>query len=84
MKKFESLKKSEIKKAEALATKLNGKKTQVTAWGAMEQSDIDKETGFISVKCEMCSEDMSVRENDIIIAVCLWDRRRSFVQEAWF
>lgn len=80
MQKFETLTKGEIKKAESLATKLNGIKTQVTGWCTEPGESVE---GFKTIRCEMCSHDMSKREDDIIISVCLWDRRKSFASQAW-
>lgn len=67
---------SEIKKAESIATKRNGRKTQVTGWA----SDVKvNEDGFCEVRFEMCSNNMEDREDDVYMCVCVFDRRRSFV-----
>lgn len=72
---FENLKVSEIKKAESYANKASGKKDcRVTAW----YTDSKNEFGFYQVRCEICSNNMNERENDVIIEVCMNDRRRSF------
>ena len=65
---------SEIKKAESLATRQNGKPTRLTGYFHKGYD----ETGHIQVKCEMCSKDMTERENDVYIEVCTFDRRRSW------
>lgn len=76
MKKFENLMRSEIKKAEAFATKLNGKSTRMTGW--FFDGSVD-ELGFADIRCEMCSNNMNDREDDVIVHVFMHDRRRSFV-----
>lgn len=77
MKNFEGLLKSEIKKAERLATRANnGVATKMTG---CHYSLAEENYGFIDVTCEMCSNDMEVREKDVVVHVCLFDRRRSFV-----
>lgn len=80
MKNFEGLLKSEIKKAERLATKCNRTITKMTGCHYC-MSDAD-EYGFIDVSCEMCSNDMKTRERDVVVHVCLFDRRKSFVTTA--
>lgn len=76
MKNFEGLLKSEIKKAESLATKQNHTITKMTGCHYNLTND---DYGFIDVTCEMCSNDMETREKDVVVHVCLWDRRKSFV-----
>ena len=66
---------SEIKKIESFATKMNGKVTEITGY---YKKGID-ELGFVQVKCEMCSNNMSERENDVYLECCTFDRRCSFV-----
>lgn len=80
MKQFNDILKSEIAKAERFATKNNGKKTQMTGW--FSDSVID-EFGFVTVHCEMCSENMSVREEDVVLHVFMPDRRRSYAGKSF-
>lgn len=74
-----NLLRSEIKKVERYAQKRDGKDSRVT--GYFFKAALD-EFGFIDVRCEICSENMSVREDDVTICVYMADRRRSFVQGA--
>lgn len=78
MKKEFNLKKSEIKKAEAFANKHLGKTDcKVTGW--FTNGKIDDVTGFMKVKCEICSNNMNDREEcDVDLSICTWDRRRSY------
>lgn len=77
MKKEFNLKKSEIKKAEAFANKRTGK-TDCRVTGYFVKN-IDKDLGFKEIQLEICSNNMEDREDDVILQVCMWDRRRSFV-----
>lgn len=72
------LMKSEIKKAERFANKATGRKDcRVTGFFTDNK---ENDFGFITVKCEICSNDMEDREDDVNLSVCTWDRRRTF---AW-
>lgn len=77
MKKFENLLRSEIKKINKFAQRRDGKDSQITGWFA---SGVD-ELGFVEVRCEICSEDCSVREADVVFEVFMPDRRMSCVCE---
>ena len=79
MKKFEGLLKSEIKKINKFAQKRDKKDSYITAYGYISNPD---ELGFIEVKCEICSNNMTDREEDIIFEVFMPDRRRSFVAKS--
>ena len=70
---------SEIKKVEKFAQKRDGKDSRLTGYGYHETEDA---MGFITVKCEICSNDMRDRERDVTIFVYVPDRRRSFICEA--
>lgn len=73
---FENLKVSEIKKAERFANKNTGKKDcKVTAWYTISKDD---KFGFYQIGCEICSNNMTDREDDVIIEVFMKDRRMSF------
>lgn len=77
--KFESLMKSEIKRIEKFASERDNRKCIVTAYWTEGK---DEFTGFQDVGCEICSVENGEildREKDVIICVCLWDRRRSFI-----
>lgn len=74
-----NLMRSEIKKAERFAKKRDGKDSRVTGYSCRAVPD---ELGFVDVRCEICSEDMSVREEDVVLCVFMPDRRRSFVSES--
>lgn len=76
MKKFEGLLRSEIKKVEKFAQKRDGKDSRLTGYYYNETPD---EFGFVTVKCEICSNDMRDRERDVTIFVYIPDRRRSFI-----
>ena len=78
MKEFENLLKSEIKKVEKFAQKRDGKDSRNTGYGAKSTPD---ELGFVKVTCEICSNDMRDREDDVILYVFMPDRRRSWVSE---
>ena len=79
IKKFEGLLRSEIKKVEKYAQKRNGKDSRLTGCVYHEAKDAD---GFLVVKCEICSNDMRDREDDVSIFVYIPDRRRSFICSA--
>lgn len=76
MKKFENLLKSEIAKIEKAAQKRDNKDSRITGWSAKR---IPNERGFVEVTCEICSNNMTEREDDILFCVYMPDRRRSFV-----
>lgn len=67
--------KSEIKKAEKAGTKKAGKQVRMTGW--FTNGKISK-FNTIDIKCEMCSNDMQDREDDVTIVIWLNDRRRSY------
>lgn len=71
-----ALKASEIKKAEKMACELTGNDCKVTGYF---YAGVDKD-GFADVICEICSNDMTVREMDITVTCCMWDRRRSWAR----
>lgn len=79
MKKFDGLLRSEIKKVESFAKKRDGRDSRVTGYGYHEAKGAD---GFLVVKCEICSNDMRDREDDVSIFVYIPDRRRSFICSA--
>lgn len=76
---FEGLLRSEIKKVEKFAQKRDGKDSKLTGYGYHETEDA---IGFITVKCEICSNDMRDRERDVILYVFVPDRRKSFISKA--
>lgn len=76
MKTFEGLKPSEIKKVERFAQKRDGKDSRLTGYG---YSRIPDPLGFIKVKCEICSNNMQDREEDVILYVFMPDRRKSCI-----
>ena len=78
MKKFDSLLKSEIAKIEKAAQKRDNKDSRITCYSYSAKS-IPDEWGFIDVTCEICSNNMTEREEDILFYVYMPDRRRSFV-----
>ena len=79
MKKFEGLLRSEIKKVEKFAQKRDGKDSRLTGYGYPETEGA---MGFITVKCEICSNDMRDRERDVILYVFVPDRRKAFISKA--
>lgn len=79
MKKFEGLLKSEIKKVEKFAQKRDGKDSRLTGYGYHETEGA---RDYITVKCEICSNDMRDRERDVVLYVFVPDRRKSFVSKA--
>lgn len=76
-----NLKKSELKKIERYAKERDGERAVVSAWWTEKQSDVDELTGFQTIGCEMMKADYSDRVENVYIAVCIWDRRRSFVKK---
>lgn len=76
MKKFDGLLKSEIKKVEKFAQKRDGKDSRLTGYGYHETEGA---SSYITVKCEICSNDMRDRERDVVVFVYVPDRRRSFI-----
>lgn len=79
IKKFESLRASEIKKIERFAQKRDSKDSRVTGYS---YNPVPGEMGFVKVRCEICSNDMEDRERDVIMYVYVPDRRRSFISTA--
>lgn len=79
MKKFEGLLKSEIKRIEKFAQKRDKKDSRLTGYGYHETEGA---RDYITVKCEICSNDMQDRERDVILYVFVPDRRRSFISKA--
>ena len=78
MKKFEGLLRSEIKKVNSYARRRDGKDSQITGYCYNREPD---ELGIVRVKCEICSNDMTEREDDVFINVFMKDRRMSFVSK---
>jgi len=70
-----SLKRSEIKKVKKLAKQITGKADCMI--GGYFHSGAD-ELGFVRVECEILSNGMNDREQDIILEVFMYDRRSSF------
>lgn len=79
MKGFDGLLRSEIKKVESFAKKRDRRDSRITGYGYHEAKDAE---GFLVVKCEICSNDMKDREDDVSIFVYIPDRRRSFICSA--
>lgn len=79
MKKFEGLLRGEIKKVESFAQKRDGKDSRITGYGYHETEGA---RDYITVKCEICSNDMRDRERDVVLYVFVPDRRKSFVSKA--
>lgn len=76
MKKFETLLKSEIKKAERCANKaLKCNDCRVT--GYFSDGTID-ELGFITVTCEICHDYEARADVDVEMNIFIPDRRRSW------
>ena len=75
MKKFETLLKSEIKKINKAVQKRDNTDSVITgySYGAAD------EWGTIEVTCEICSNNMETRMDDLVFIVFMSDRRRSFV-----
>ena len=76
MKKFENLLKSEIKKINKAVQKRDNTDSVITGYSCSMCAD---ELGFIEVTCEICSNNMETRMDDLIFMVFMTDRRRSFV-----
>lgn len=81
MKKFDGLLRSEIKKVEKFAQKRDGKDSRLTGYGCCYH-ETEGAIGFITVKCEICSNDMRDRERDVTLFVYVPDRRKSFICSA--
>ena len=76
MKTFESLLKSEVKKAEVLANKFfNRKDCKVTGYSSKRNPDLPD---FYDVTCEICFNYEERADYDVVISVFMPDRRRSF------
>ena len=75
MKKFESLLKSEIKKINKAAQMRDNADSVITGY-SYNAAD---EWGTITVTCEICSNNMETRMDDLTFIVFVDDRRRSFV-----
>ena len=75
MKKFESLLKSEIKKINKAAQMRDNADSVITGY----YYGVVDECGTIEVTCEICSNNMETRMDDLIFIVFMDDRRRSFV-----
>lgn len=78
MKSFENILPSEIKKVERFAQKRDGKDSRVTGYSSSACVD---DQGLVKVRCEICSNNMTQREDDVVMFVFLPDRRRSFVSK---
>lgn len=77
--KFENLLPSEIKRVERFASLRDNKDCRVTGFSYTSTlTDPD----WAVVRCEVCSNNMEDRENDVVIYVFLPDRRRSFISKA--
>lgn len=76
MKKFESMLKSEIKKINKAAQQRDNTDSVITGYSSYRYPD---ELGYIKVTCEICSNNMETRMDDLTFFVYLPDRRRSFV-----
>lgn len=83
MKTFETLLKSEIKKAETAANKFSGRKDcKVTAYSSKKCS-LDYGTWY-DVVCEICYNYEEVADFSVQLYVFMDDRRRSFAKvKAW-
>lgn len=79
MKEFKGLSIGEIRRVERFAQKRDGKDSRVTGCSYNGTPD---EWGWIKVRCEICSNDYSHRENDVVIYIFMLDRRRSFISKA--
>lgn len=76
VKKFENLLKSEIAKAEKAANEFYGtKNAKVTGYSYSENID---ELLFMTVECEICFDYKTRAEHDVVVNVCMFDRRKSF------
>ena len=74
---FKNLLKSEIAKVNRFVQKRDGKDSQITGWSCQ----IDSDDFLIKVRCEICSNDMSEREDDAFLHVFMPDRRKSWVSQ---
>lgn len=87
IKETETITKSEQKKAIRYFEKKHpGSEVIASGWATHPQTKDDKVTGFQTVSVELWSEEE--RESyTVYLAVCLWDRRRTFVMdgaEDWY
>lgn len=80
MKKFENLLPGELKRIERFASLRDNKDCRVT--GFCEAGAHLADPDWITVRCEVCSNNMEDREHDVVIYVFLPDRRRSFISKA--
>lgn len=80
MKEFDSLLKSEIKKINKAAQKRDNTDSVITGYSY----NVVDEFGNLEVTCEICSNNMETRMDDLIFTVFMSDRRRSFVPEWQF
>ena len=79
--KFDHLTKSEEKKITKYAQERDSEARIITAYWTEERSECDVFTGFINVGCEICDKGITKRAENVYISICLWDRRRSFVNK---
>lgn len=79
MKSFENLLRSEVRRVERFAQRRDGKDSRLTGYSSSTCVD---DMGFVKVRCEICSNDMTNREDDVVMYVFLPDRRRSFISNA--
>ena len=80
---FESLKKSEIRKAEAIANKFfNRTDCKVTGYSA-QLSDFEFGVWY-EVRCEICFNYEKRADYDVLLHVFMDDRRRSFATMALY
>ena len=77
-KRFEGPLISEVKKVNRFVQKRDGRDSQITGYSC---NTVPDELNFIRVKCEICSNDMTEREDDAFLYVYMTDRRMSFVSE---
>lgn len=76
---FETMMKSEIKKAEAAANKFFGRKDcKVTGYSARPAGDLLGH--FYEVTCEICFNYEERADYDVVVSVFMADRRKSFAQ----
>lgn len=73
---FEGFTKSEMKRIEKFAQRRDGRDSELAGWCANCKPD---ECGFVEVTCDICSHGMSESEKPVVMEVCMWDRRRSFI-----
>lgn len=79
MKKIDGLLKGEIRKIEKFAQKRDGGNPWLAGYYYNETPD---EFGFVTVKCEICSNDIGDRARDVTLFIYVPDRRKSFVCKA--